>query len=93
MSIVDIGTNDQRTDAMPNSHDTVDNRMADGTTSFTQKVDNQTDARIVSKDAKIVLHDNNDIPRIIIGIIPELDNVPVMAVSKDGIDVLDALGL
>ena len=37
MSLVDIGTNDNRTNPMPNNHDVLKEKPADGTTSWSQK--------------------------------------------------------
>ena len=93
MSLVDIGTNNNRTNAMPNSHDTLSEKPADGTTSWSQKVNNISEPRLVTKDARIVVYDNDGVPRIFLGITPEYTNLPILAVSREGVSVLTALGI
>lgn len=92
MSLADIGTNESRTGAMPNTHDAMSERKADGTTSWSQQVNSIAKPRIVTKDARIVGYDANNTARIFIGLVPELSNQPVIAISVDGVDVLTALG-
>lgn len=93
MSLVDIGTNNNRTNPMPNNHDVLTEKSADGTTSWSQKVNATSEPRLVTKDARIVVYDNNGIPRIFLGITPEYTNLPILAVSKEGVSVLTALGI
>jgi hypothetical protein len=93
MSLVDIGNNDNRSNAMPNNHDLLKEKPADGTTSWSQKVNVTSEPRFVTKDARIVIYDNTGIPRIFLGIAPEYTNLPILAVSKEGESVLTALGI
>jgi hypothetical protein len=94
MAVHDVNmSKNNRSKAMPISHDTLSQRSADGTTSWSQKVNVLSEPRIVTRDARIVAYDENGAARIFFGIVPEFDNEPVLAISKDGYDVLEELGI
>ena len=57
MATHDIGTGDNRTNAMPNTHDALTENKADGTQGITQKVNTTTGAYVKTKDAQIVVND------------------------------------
>lgn len=92
MSLHDISTNETRSGALPASHDVLKERQADGTTSWSQQVNNIAEPRISSDRARIVGYDETGTARLFFGIVPELGNEPVLATSLEGVDILTALG-
>jgi len=94
IAVHDVDMNSSnRGSAMPLRHDVATGRKADGTTSWSQKIDNVSEPRIDTKNARIVAYDENGMARIFFGIVPEFDNEPVFAISKDGYDVLSVMGI
>lgn len=84
---------EMRENAMPAVHDTASERKADGTTSWSQKVNSTSKARLETKDTRIVGYDSNNTAVIFIGIVPEFGDQPVIAIAKQGFDVISALGI
>lgn len=66
MATHDIGTGDNRTNAMPNVHDAMAETKADGTQGITQKVNTTSGAYVKTKDAQIVVN-NGTVDSISLG--------------------------
>lgn len=66
MATHDVGTGDNRTNAMPSVHDSLTENKADGTQGITQKVNTTTGAYVKTKDAQIVVN-NGTVDSISIG--------------------------
>lgn len=92
MATHDVGTGDSRSNAKPSIHDALLQRTSDGTTSWSQQVNATSEPRIAVDRARMVGYDETGTARIFFGIVPELGNEPVLAVSLEGVDVLTALG-
>jgi len=72
---------------MPIIHNAVDKRMADGTTSITNKVGgDDTGPRVITRDAQIIVNDGTR-ARIILGLLP--DSSYGLVISKKGVDAFD----
>lgn len=94
MAIHDTQPGDQRRgNPMPTNHDVRARRHADSTQSITNKIDEDTGSRIEWRDAAMVVRNADGVAKIYIGIPNEYSGDPIFAISKDGYDVLDALGI
>jgi hypothetical protein len=94
MALHDVDyNNEQRDMAMPSNHDVASERGADGTITWSQKVNTTNKARVETKDTRIVGYDSDGKAVWVLGVIPQFNNTPVIAIAKQGIDVFTALGL
>lgn len=88
MAIHDTQPGDQRRgNPMPTNHDVRTRRHADSTQSITNKIDEDSGARVVTKDGQIIVYDVNDKASIVIGLVPEYSSEPLFIVAKSGYDV------
>lgn len=71
---------------MPTNHDHVMKRSADSTQSITNKLDDDTGARVEQRDGYISVYDGTDY-RVLLGLLP--DSTYGIVVSKPGEDVYD----
>jgi len=96
MSLHDIDkSGNNRTRPTPNTNDSVQNRMAHNTLGTTYKDDaDDAQQRIAFKNSLILTYDNDNKVSSVYGYLPEVSDVPVFIIAKDGYDIFeDILGI
>lgn len=88
MSLHDIDkTTNRRTTPKPNANDAVTNRMAHNTMGNTYRNTEEVTQRMAFKNGLILTYDSDNKISSVYGYIPELSDVPVLIIAKDGYDV------
>lgn len=95
MALHDISKGQTRKNPLPNTNDSQNNRMAHNTLSTTYRdEDAVSEQRVVFKNSLILTYDNDNKISSVYGYIPEVSDVPVFIIARDGYDVFeDILGV
>lgn len=89
LSLHDISKGDGfRKIPRPNQNDQQVQRMAHNTLSTTYKTESTSSVqRLIFKNAMILTYDSDDKISSVYGYIPEVSDIPVLIIAKDGYDV------
>lgn len=95
MSLIDVDkTSDNRLTPLPNNDDDVTGRMSHNTMGNTYRSTQSNDQRIVFKQGLIITYDQNNRASSVFGYVPEVSNIPIFVIAKEGNDVfVDILGI
>lgn len=89
MAIHDTDISGGTSSPMPTNHDLKQQRSADSSSSITNKIDDDSGARVVTKDAQIIVYDADGKATIVMGLVPEYGSEPLFIVAKSGYDVFE----
>lgn len=96
MGLHDVSKNHgQRLNPRPNSNDEQKTRMAHNTYSPTNRTEGSAPAgRVVFKNGLLLTYDVDNNISSVYGYIPDVSDVPVLIIAKEGLDVYtDVLGI
>lgn len=96
MSLHDIDkAQDNRGIPRPNENDQQNQRMAHNTLATTYKNEGSASVpRLIFKNGLILTYDEDNRVSSVYGYVPEVSNVPIFVIAKDGFDVfIDILGI